>query len=74
MIGKVNENAPGVLTNTNAWYYSALKYIDWAEMAYSGKMAFWSNKGDESDMTLTREFDFSSASGPLCHLPVINVA
>src|ERR1035437_5870058 len=39
VIGKVNENAPGVLTNTNAWYYSALKYIDWAEMAYSGKMA-----------------------------------
>lgn len=33
--------------------------------AYSGKMAFWSNKGDESDMTLTREFDFSTASGPL---------
>lgn len=32
---------------------------------YSGKMAFWSNKGDESDMTLTREFDFSQASGPL---------
>jgi beta-galactosidase len=38
VIGKVNENAPGVLTNTNAWYYSAMKYIDWAEMAYSGKM------------------------------------
>jgi hypothetical protein len=33
--------------------------------AYSGKLAFWSNKGDESDMTLTREFDFSSVSGPL---------
>jgi len=33
--------------------------------AFSGKMAFWSNKGDESDMTLTREFDFSGASGPL---------
>jgi immune inhibitor A len=33
--------------------------------AYSGKQAFWSNKGDESDMTLTREFDFASASGPL---------
>jgi len=39
VIGKVNENAPGVLTNTNAWFYSAMKYIDWAEMAYSGKMA-----------------------------------
>jgi len=33
--------------------------------AYSGKLAFWSNKGDESDMTLTREFDFTDASGPL---------
>jgi immune inhibitor A len=33
--------------------------------ANSGKYAFWTNKGDESDMTLTREFDFSSASGAL---------
>ncbi|GAB4490400.1 MAG: immune inhibitor A [Anaerolineales bacterium] len=33
--------------------------------AYSGKYAFWSNKGDESDMTLTREFDFRSVTGPL---------
>lgn len=33
--------------------------------AYSGKLAFWSNKGDESDMTLTREFDFSSVTGPI---------
>lgn len=33
--------------------------------AYSGKQAYWSNKGDSSDMTLTREFDFTSASGPL---------
>ena len=32
---------------------------------YSGSYAFWSNKGDESDMTLTREFDFSSVSGPI---------
>lgn len=32
---------------------------------YSGKYAFWSNKGDESDMTLTRTFDFSEAQGPL---------
>jgi immune inhibitor A len=32
---------------------------------YSGAYAFWSNKGDESDMTLTREFDFTSISGPL---------
>ena len=33
--------------------------------AYSGKKAFWSNKGDESDMTLTREFDFSGVEGPI---------
>ncbi|MFN2197115.1 MAG: hypothetical protein ACK2UW_13435 [Anaerolineales bacterium] len=32
---------------------------------HSGSYAFWSNFGDESDMTLTREFDFSSESGPL---------
>ena len=32
---------------------------------YSGDYAFWSNKGDESDMTLTREFDFTSVSGPI---------
>lgn len=33
--------------------------------AYSGRYAFWSNKGDESDMTLTRAFDFRGVSGPL---------
>lgn len=38
MMDKVNENAPGVLLNTNAWYYSALKYFDYAPIAYSGKM------------------------------------
>jgi len=38
VLDKVNTNAPGVLTNTNAWYYSPLKYIDWSEIAYSGKM------------------------------------
>jgi hypothetical protein len=26
---------------------------------------FWSNRGDESDMTLTREFDLTNASGPV---------
>lgn len=35
------------------------------EDARSGIYAFWSNKGDESDMTLTRTFDFSQHSGPL---------
>lgn len=32
---------------------------------YSGSYAFWSNKGDVSDMTLTREFDFSAIPGPV---------
>ncbi|MGC1378413.1 MAG: hypothetical protein WA821_19430 [Anaerolineales bacterium] len=31
----------------------------------SGKYAFWSNKGDESDMTLTHDFDFSGVSAPI---------
>jgi hypothetical protein len=33
--------------------------------AHSGKYVFWSNRGDESDMTLTREFDLTNASGPV---------
>ncbi len=33
--------------------------------AHSGEYAFWSNKGDESDMTLTRSFDFRDYYGPL---------
>ena len=32
---------------------------------YSGKYAFWSNKGDESDMKLTKEFDLSDVSAPI---------
>jgi len=39
VIAVVNTNAPNALTNTNAWYYSALKYFDYSQMAYSGKMA-----------------------------------
>jgi hypothetical protein len=35
------------------------------EDPHSGKYAFWSNRGDEADMTLTREFDFRGYSGPL---------
>ena len=31
----------------------------------SGAYVFYSNQGDESDMTLTRTFDFSQHSGPL---------
>ncbi len=32
---------------------------------YSGDYAFWSFKGDESDMTLTRTFDLTSVTGPI---------
>ncbi len=32
---------------------------------HSGGQAFWSNKGNNSDMTLTREFDFSGVSSPI---------
>ncbi len=32
---------------------------------YSGDYAFWSNRGDESNMTLTRLFDFSDYQGNL---------
>jgi hypothetical protein len=35
------------------------------EDPYSGEYAFWSNKGDHSDMRLTREFDFRDVSGPI---------
>jgi hypothetical protein len=35
------------------------------ENPYSGKYAYWSNKGDQSDMTLTKEFDFRDVDGPL---------
>ena len=31
--------------------------------AHSGKYMFWSNKADQSDTTLTREFDFSNTKG-----------
>ena len=33
--------------------------------AYSGEYFFWSNRGDQADMTLTREFDFTDVVGPL---------
>ena len=32
---------------------------------HSGSHAFWSNKGDESDMTLTHVFDLTGVSGPV---------
>jgi len=35
----VHTNAPNALTNTNAWYFSSLKYFDYAPIAYSGKLS-----------------------------------
>jgi hypothetical protein len=32
--------------------------------AHSGSYAFWSNRGDESDMQLTRAFDLTQVEGP----------
>lgn len=32
---------------------------------FSGENYYWSNKGDEADMTLTRSFDFTNHEGPL---------
>ncbi|RMF48158.1 MAG: hypothetical protein D6755_04205 [Anaerolineae bacterium] len=33
--------------------------------AHSGAYAFWSNQGDESDMTLTHQFDFTGVEAPM---------
>jgi beta-galactosidase len=38
VISKVNTNAPNALVNTNAWYYSPMKFFDYSQIAYSGKM------------------------------------
>jgi hypothetical protein len=32
---------------------------------HSGSFAFWSNRGDTSDLTLTRTFDLTGAGGPI---------
>jgi immune inhibitor A len=37
----------------------------WPVDPHSGHFAFWSNKGDESDMSLTRSFDFSQTNAPI---------
>ena len=38
VIAKVNANAPHAFVNTNAWYYSQMKFFDYTPIAYSGKM------------------------------------
>ncbi len=35
------------------------------EFSYSGDYAYWSNKGDESQMVLSHSFDFSGISDPI---------
>ncbi len=37
------------------------------EDSQAGDYGFWSNKGDESDMTLTKMFDFSNVDGPITY-------
>ncbi|HEX9677086.1 MAG TPA: hypothetical protein VGA07_14015, partial [Anaerolineales bacterium] len=37
----------------------------WPVDAHSGRYSFWSNKGDDADMTLTQEFDLSGVIGPV---------
>jgi hypothetical protein len=46
-------------------FEGAVKTTLLPESAYSGDFSFWTNKGDESDMTLTRQFDFSGVEGPI---------
>lgn len=38
VIRRVNAEAPNALITTNAWYYSQMKYFDYAPIAYSGLM------------------------------------
>jgi beta-galactosidase len=38
VIDRVGAVAPDALITTNAWYYSAMKYFDYAPVAYSGRM------------------------------------
>jgi hypothetical protein len=61
-IDYINVNCPGDHTlHFSGSTVSSLLPAD----AYSGEYVFWSNRGDESDTTLTREFDFTGVSGPI---------
>lgn len=39
LLDQVHADAPGALTTTNMWYYSPMKYFDYAPIAYSGKIS-----------------------------------
>jgi hypothetical protein len=49
----------------NLHFQGGLKSMLLPVYPYSGDYSFWSNKGDESDMTLTQQFDFTEVEGPL---------
>jgi beta-galactosidase len=52
VLDEVNTNAPNALTNTNAWYFSPMKYFDYSPIAYSGKMSR-EGEGFYSGLSLT---------------------
>jgi beta-galactosidase len=40
VMGRTEQNAPGALLTTNAWYYKEdARYFDYAEIAYTGRMS-----------------------------------
>jgi beta-galactosidase len=61
VLDKVNINAPNAQTNTNAWYYSWMKYFDYAPIAYSGKMTR-QGEGFYSGNSLTNNDGIEGAS------------
>ncbi|HEY5731980.1 MAG TPA: hypothetical protein VIS72_18175, partial [Anaerolineales bacterium] len=61
-IDYINISCPGDHTLT---FYGSTAIGLLPTNVHSGDFAFWSNKGDSSDMTLTREFDFTDESGPI---------
>jgi beta-galactosidase len=39
LVDEVAKAAPGALTTGNMWYYSSMKYFDYARIAYTGRIA-----------------------------------
>jgi beta-galactosidase len=39
LVDRVNAGAPGALTTGNMWYYSPMKYFDYAAIAYAGRIS-----------------------------------
>jgi len=61
VLDKVNTNAPNALTNTNAWYFSWMKYFDYSPIAYSGKMTR-EGEGFYPGLSLTTNWGVMNAS------------